>query len=602
MDQLRKRQFVIWEFPEMLSGVLILFSILWELGFLRTAVLPDEQLTFLLSTHVIVCWMVWFNTAVVLVHVMITWWRNKRREVPLFLIWQLLVGLAASSCFSLCVHYIESSETTAFFYWASVMLGLMIGVFSIINIFSWIAQRRASKIKPTASKWSPAVIFFTSMLSFILVSTILLLTPGATYERIGIIDAFFMCSSATAITGLSTLDIERVFTPFGLGVILMNIQIGALGVMTFSYFVMIMIGKKLAVQDKATFSGILDQQGVNIVPTLLKIVISVTIIVEALGAVALYLVWKDIPEMQSYNLAAVAIFHSVSAFCNAGISTFSANMAVPFMEELRLCQFIMMLIMFAGTVGFGVYLESLARLKNRLTGKRSNLRWSTHCWLVMRVSAIVILGGAVLLALLAIIEPSDQSARSWFSLSWEALWNAIGRSAGFNLSDLNDYGPAYKMLLCVLMFIGGNPAGTGGGVFAPVVALCVLEIYRVLRGREDLEIHQRRIARATVNRAMCTVVLSMIWIVIMTMLIVILEPDIAKHDNGVLRILFEEISAYTTTGYSLGITSELTGASKMVLAFSMIFGRVGMFTFMMIFIRQGDQQLLRYPETRLPLS
>ncbi len=124
----------------------------------------------------------------------------------------------------------------------------------------------------------------------------------------------------------------------------------------------------------------------------------------------------------------------------------------------------------------------------------------------------------------------------------------------------------------------------------------------MLRGREDLEIHQRRIARATVNRAMCTVVLSIIWIVIMTMLIVVLEPDIAKHDNGVLRILFEEVSAYTTTGYSLGITSELSGASKMVLAFSMIFGRVGMFTFMMIFIRQGDQQLLRYPETRLPLS
>ncbi len=431
MDRLRKRQYVIWEFPEMLSGILILFSILWELGFMRTAVLADEQLTFLLSTHVIVCWMVWFNTAVVLVHVIIAWCRNKGREVSRFLIWQLLIGLAASSCFSLCVHYIENSETTAFFYWASVMLGLMIGVFSIINIFSWIAQRRASKIRPSASKWSPAVIFFTSMLSFILVSTILLLTPGATYEPIGIIDAFFMSSRATAITGLSTLAIERVFTPVGLGVILMNIQIGALGVMTFSYFVMIMIGKKLAVQDKATFSGILDQQGVNIVPALLKIVISVTIIVEALGALALYLVWKDLAEMQSYNLWAVAIFHSVSAFCNAGISTFSANMAVPFMEELRFCQFIMMLIMFAGTVGFGVYLESLARLKNRLTGKRSNLRWSTHCWLVMRVSAIVIIGGAVLLTLLALIEPSDQSARSWFSLSWEALWNSIGRSAGF---------------------------------------------------------------------------------------------------------------------------------------------------------------------------
>ncbi len=602
MDKRRKRQFVIWEFPEMLSGILILFSILWELGFMRTAVLPKEQLTFLLSTHVIVCWLVWFNTAIVLSHVIISWRRNKKGDVPIFLLWQLIVGLMASSCFSLSVYYIRSHETTASLYWGSVMLGLIIGIFSIVNIFTWIAQRRASKIKPTASKWSPAVIFFTSMLSFILVSAILLLTPGATYKPIGIIDAFFMCSSATAITGLSTLDIEQVFTPFGKAVILMNIQIGALGVMTFSYFVMLMIGKKLAVTDKATFSGILDQQGVNIVPILLKIVISVTFVVEFLGALALYWAWKDIPAMQSYGVWNTAVFHSVSSFCNAGISTFSANMAVPFLEEVRAGQFIMMLIMFAGTVGFGVYLESLARLKNRLTGRHSTLRWSTHCWLVIRVSSIVIIGGSVVLALLSLIEPSAQSDRSWFSLCWEAIWNSIGRSAGFNLSDLNDYGPAYKLFLCVLMFIGGNPAGTGGGVFAPVVALCVLEIYRVLRGKEDLEIHQRRIARATVNRAMCTVVLSIIWIVFTTMILIVLEPEIAAGDNGMLRILFEEVSAFTTTGYSLGITGELSSASKMLLSFSMIFGRVGMFTFMMIFIRQGDQQLLRYPETRLPLT
>ncbi len=604
MDKWRKRQYEIWEFPEMISGILILFSILWELGFMRTAVLPADQLSFLLSSHMLVCWMVWFNTLIVIIHTII-FFRRKRKSgkpIPVFILWQLFVGIIASICFSLCVHYLVSSELTAAFYWSSVLLSLIIGVFSIINIISWIAQRRATTIKPSSPKWSPAVIFFTSMLAFILISTLLLLTPGATHKPIGIIDAFFMCSSATAITGLSTLDIEQVFTPFGKGVLLMNIQIGALGVMTFTYFVMLMIGKRLAIKEKATFSGILDQQGVNIVPSLLKIVISVTVIVEAIGAIALYFAWRNIPEMQQYNLAASAIFHSISAFCNAGISTFSANMNAPFLQELRAAQLIMMVIMFAGTVGFGVYLESFARLKSRLKGERSSLRWSTHCWLVMRVSAIVIIGGTIILSLLAILEPSAHSSRPWFDLSWEALWNSIGRSAGFNLSDLNDYGPAYKLFLCVMMFIGGNPAGTGGGVFAPVVALCILEIYRVLRGREDLEIHQRRIARATINRAMSTVVLSIIWIILMTMIISVLEPEIAAHDNGLLRILFEEISAYTTTGYSLGITPELSGSSKMILSFSMIFGRVGMFTFMMIFIRQGDEQLLRYPETRLPLS
>ncbi len=604
MDRWRKRQYEIWEFPEVLSGILILFSILWELGFMRTAVLPADQFSFLLSTHMLVSWLVWFNTLVVLIHAIIYFQRKRKSNhpVPIFILWQLFVGILASICFALCVHYLASHALTAAFYWCSVLLSLLIGIFSIINIISWIAQWRGEKVKSSSPKWSPALIFFTSMLAFILISTLLLLTPGATHKPIGIIDAFFMCSSATAITGLSTLNIEEVFTPFGKGVILMNIQIGALGVMTFSYFVMIMIGKRLAIKEKATFSGILDQQGVSVVPALLKIVISVTVLVEVMGAIALYFAWKDIPEMQQYNVFGTAIFHSISSFCNAGISTFAANMDAPFLQEVRAGQFFMMIIMFAGTVGFGVYLESYARLKNKLSGKKSTLRWTTHCWLVIRVTAIVIIGGTIVLSFLSMVEPSAHSSRSWFDLSWEALWNSIGRSAGFNLSDLNGYGPAYKMFLCVLMFIGGNPAGTGGGVFAPVVALCLLEIYRVLRGREDLEVHQRRIARATVNRAMSTVVLSIIWIVLMTMVIIVLEPEIAAKDNGVLRILFEEISAFTTTGYSLGITGELSGASKMVLSFSMIFGRVGMFTFMMIFIRQGDQRLLRYPETRLPLT
>ncbi len=585
----------------MLSGLLVLIAILWELGFLRTATLPADQLnSFMLSTHTLVSWITWFNTAVVITHAFV--YLRRGLTVPRFVIWQAVVGIIASICFVLCIHTFTSHEVTSKLYWCSVLLGLVIGAFSIINVISWIVQLRSTKIKPTGSKWSPAVIFFTSMLAFILLSSVALMTPGATHDSIDFVDAFFMCSSATAITGLSSVDIESVFTPFGKAVILLNFQIGALGVMTFSYFVMMMIGKRLAVTDKATFSGILDQQGINIVPALIKSVVLVTLSVEIISAIFLYWSWKDIPALQNSPIWAHAIFHSVSCFCNAGISTFSANMAAPFLQEARIGQIIMMITIFAGTIGFGVYLESFARLKNRLTGRKRSLRWSTHCWLVMRMTVIVIFFGTAILALISLIEPSAQSDRSWMSLSWEALWNTVGRSAGFNLSDLNEYGPAYKLWLCVLMFIGGNPAGTGGGVFAPVIALCFLEIYRVLRAREDVEIHQRRIARATINRAMSTVVLAIVWIVLMTMIITILEPEIASKDNGMLRILFEEVSAFTTTGYSLGITGELSTSSKYILSFSMIFGRVGMFTFMMIFISQGEKKFLRYPETRLPLT
>ena len=152
------------------------------------------------------------------------------------------------------------------------------------------------------------------------------------------------------------------------------------------------------------------------------------------------------------------------------------------------------------------------------------------------------------------------------------------------------------------MFVGGNPAGTGGGVFAPVVALCVLEVLRVLRGQQDLELHGRRIARNTVERAMATVVLSTFWIFAGTMLLTLAEPSIAQSFNGTIKLLFLEISAYTTTGYSICNPGELSDFSKFFISANMIFGRVGMFTFMLIFIKQKEPSPLRYPETRLPLT
>ena len=205
------------------------------------------------------------------------------------------------------------------------------------------------------------------------------------------------------------------------------------------------------------------------------------------------------------------------------------------------------------------------------------------------------------MSLLGWLEPSQHAQNGAYNV-WESLWNSIGRSAGFNLTDISDYGVVYKLFLCVMMFVGGNPTGTGGGVYAPVVAICVLEVLRVLRGVQDVEIHHRRIARSTVDRALATVLLSVFWIGFTTMLVLLLEPSIAAQPGGLLKVFFMEVSAYTTTGYDLGAVSELSAPSKVIVSFNMLFGRVGMFTFMLMFIRQKDSSPARYPETRLPLS
>lgn len=582
------------ELPEIVSGLLVMLVVLWNASFAGAASLSIGHWEHRQSLDVLLCCLVWFNTLVVVVHTISRMHRGRR--VGRFLWLQLLAGVVASLVFSDGVW----PYLPGFFRSLCAPMGLILGVFSFINMRACIrARRRRGSIK--GRQVNPAFSFFTYMVALVVFSTLLLMTPGATVKPISFVDAFFMSASATSITGLTTLDVSSTFTAFGKMVLLLDIQVGALGVMTFTYFVLMMVGKRLAVRDSVSMSGFLDQQGGSIVGPLLKSVGFVTLAAEAAGAICLYFLWQGQQDIPQVDLLAYAVFHSVSAFCNAGITLFPDNMATAYVSQAYAVQGVMMVLMFVGALGFGVYLECMTRLRQRLSGQRVQKRWSTHSWLVLRVTLITLLVGCVGMSLLGWLEPSAHSRDGMYSV-WESLWNAIGRSAGFNLTDISDYGVVYKLFLCVMMFVGGNPAGTGGGVYAPVVAICVMEVLRVLRGMQDVELHHRRIARSTVDRALTTVLLSVFWIVITTMLVLLLEPALAAQPGGFLKVLFMEVSAYTTTGYDLGAVQELSSPSKIIVSFNMLFGRVGMFTFMLIFIRQKAPSPARFPETRLPLS
>lgn len=581
------------ELPEIVSGLLVMLVVLWGACFAEVSYVNITEVARTQAMYGLLCSLVWFNTLVVLVHTLSRLWRHGK--VGRFLWCQLFVGILTSVIFAGGIW----DFLPKFLLRASLLLGLTMGVFSLVSLHGYIRARRRGPVRGRSA--NPAFSFFSYMVALVVFSTLLLMTPGATTRPISFVDAFFTSASATSITGLTTIDIASTFTPLGKMVLLMDIQVGALGVMTFTYFVMVMVGKRLAVRDSISMSGFLDQQGGNIVAPLLKAVGFVTLAAEAAGAVCLYFLWQgqqDIPQME---LLAFAVFHSVSAFCNAGITLFPDNMATAYVSQAYAVQGVMMVLMLVGALGFGVYLECMTRIRQRLSGQRVQKRWSTHAWLVVRVTFITLLVGCVGMSLLGWLEPSQHAQNGVYNV-WESLWNSIGRSAGFNLTDISDYGVVYKLFLCVMMFVGGNPTGTGGGVYAPVVAICVLEVLRVLRGVQDVEIHHRRIARSTVDRALATVLLSVFWIGVTTMLVLLMEPSIAAQPGGMLKVFFMEVSAYTTTGYDLGAVRELSAPSKVIVSFNMLFGRVGMFTFMLIFIRQKDSSPARYPETRLPLS
>ncbi len=588
------------ELPEIISGVLVLLVVLWEACFMPAETGGGEREAFFNAAHLLLCSLVLFNTAAVLVHALAV---IIRRSLPSrALCTQLFVGLLSCAAFLAPLRYALPPQI----YILTLLLSFCVGGFALLNILSYCRARMQGPGRGRGRRWSPAEVFFTGMVAFVMVSALILLTPGASYQQLSFEDAFFMAASATSITGLSCFNISEVLTPLGKAVILADIQIGAIGVMTFSYFVLIMVGRKLALRDSMTLSGMLDQEGVQVVPSLVKAVIFVTLTVELLGALFFYFSWQGAEGIPQANLWQRAAFLAIASFCNAGLLLDSTAVCI----NGRIgTQVAMLLLMFAGTLGFGLYLEGITRLRRRLSGARNPLLWSTHSWLVLRLTIIITLVGTVGLGLLGCLEPSAAAVAGAGGSFAEALgnfgaalWNSVGRSAGFTLSDIGEYGPVYKLFLCALMFVGGNPAGTGGGVYAPVFALCVLEVLRVLRGEPDVVLHRRCIARNTVERAMATVVLSIFWIAGTTMLLLLLEPAIAAQEGGFLRLLFEEVSAYTTTGYSLGATAEISAVSKFLISANMIFGRIGMFTFMMIFIRQRETSFIRYPVTRLPLN
>lgn len=585
------------ELPEIISGGLVLLVTLWLLCFQKISqeTAAEEFFRTQAFFRVLVS-LVGTHAAMVVAHAVHELW--LRRSLGRMLWLQLAVVLAAAVLFGAVLY---NPLTGACLFWPLVLAVLGISSFSLVRMGMYMRARRQSPVRGRAGSWSPSVTFFSYMLVFVVVSTLLLLTPGATHHPISFTQALFTCASASSITGLTCVNVAETFTPLGKSILLIDIQVGAVGVMTFTYFVLMMLGRRLAVRDSMNMSGVLDQQGVNVVPALLKAVFGVTLTAELAGAACLYFLWRGEPGIPQDHLWAYALFHSVSAFCNAGITLFPAGMSHAGVAGNYAAQGVMMALIIAGTLGFGVYLEGIQRVRARLAGKKPSKRWSTHSWLVMRVTLIVMLAGTVAYALLGAFEPSVHTTGVAHN-TWEAAWNAVSRSAGFNLTDIDAYGPVYKAFMCLMMFVGGNPAGTGGGVFAPVVCLCVLEVWRVLRGAQDVEIHQRRISRVTIERAMATVVLSIIWIVFTTMLLLLLEPEIAASDKGFLKALFLEVSAYTTTGYDLDMATHLSPLSRLLITANMLFGRVGMFTFMLIFIKQRDPAPMRFPETRLPLS
>ena len=405
----------------------------------------------------------------------------------------------------------------------------------------------------------PARIIIFSFLSVIIAGTLLLLLPASTSQQVSFIDALFTATSATCVTGLIVKDTGSFFTPLGQGIIMLLFQFGGLGIMTLSTIFALMLGRRITITGRKTLSLAFENVEFDM-KLLLKGIVIFTILIELLGACLFKLFF---PEMGIFS----ALFHSVSAFCNAGFSLFETSFQK--FRSLGSINILTTTLIIAGGLGFLVLFDLMRWVKGKILKKSSRL--TLHSKIVMVVSLILILVG---MSSIFIIEGDHLFSEYSFSEKCFASYfqSVTARTAGFNTVEIGGLQKGSKLMLGALMFIGASPGSTGGGIKTVTFALVVLGLIALLRRSAQIRISKRAIPMHVFEKAIAIFVLSIVWIFFATAVLSIVD------NRSFLNILFEVVSAFGTVGLSCGITAGLTTVGKLIIILTMFFGRIGPMT------------------------
>ena len=440
-------------------------------------------------------------------------------------------------------------------------------------------------------QFNPAQILVMGFGFVILVGTILLSMPFASADShsVGILNALFTSTSAVCVTGLVVVDTGTHWTMFGKAVILTLIQIGGLGFMTTATLGALIIGRKITLKNRIIMQEALNHFNISGVVRLTKYIILLTFSVEALGAVALSTVF--IPMHGLAKGIFYSVFHSVSAFCNAGFDVVGGGRSLtPFVTNPTV-NFTVMTLIIVGGIGFTVILDLLK--------VRRFKKLSLHSKFVLTMTAILLVSGFFIFLFLEYDNPATLGELSFGGKLMAAAFQSVTpRTAGFNTIDLASMEQSSKFMTNLFMFIGGSPGSTAGGIKTTTIGLVFLIIYSVIRGKTDVEIFRRRVNKDALNRAITVFGVGITIVIMVTALLTITEVD-----KDFMDIFFEAVSAFGTVGLSLGITSSLTSLGKLVIIGAMFAGRVGPLTIIIALAsRQKYKALLRYPEDKISIG
>jgi trk system potassium uptake protein TrkH len=457
-------------------------------------------------------------------------------------------------------------------------------------------QSMISSFRNAVSRLHPTVLLLLSYLAAIAMGTAALMMPVSTVTGdISLIDALFTATSAICVTGLIVVDTGSYFSVFGQWVLLFLIQIGGIGIMTISVALFQIIGKKVFFQQRMAMQEIFTHTPRKDIYALVRSVLVFTLSAEIVGAVILFFFWST--EYSISRAAFCAVFHSVSAFCNAGFSLFKtsfmgARSSVPF--NLTIITLIIL-----GGIGFPVVYELYFRSKRGIKRQRMSVQTKT----VLITTVLLILAGtAVLLASQREMVQSSGFMRAALA----ALFQSVTcRTAGFNTIDIASLNTATLAFMMFLMLVGASPGSCGGGIKTTTLSVLAAFSWSRLQRYRHVNLFQRTIPHETVSKSMSVMVLSVTAICTVTFLILFFDPEHGSRIGGnrqFLSYLFEAVSAFGTVGLSMGVTSVLAPSGKALIMALMIIGRVGVPAFAYIIAGAEPARGIQYAEENIMIG
>ena len=439
--------------------------------------------------------------------------------------------------------------------------------FAIIELIKSVNSIYTSKLKPTT-------LFIYSFILLIVGGGVLLTLPGFNHtgRSLNFIDAIFTSASASCVTGLTVVSTSTFFNIKGQLIILLLIQLGGIGILTFASFFASFIKKGIGVKHQIAMNELLDAENISGSFYLIKRILIMAFLIEGIGALGIYVLWGDYQFSSPGEKIYTSVFHSISAFCNAGFSTFEYNFETPLVSELYMLHIFMGVIVFFGSLGFPVIRDVFSPLMLRIRLKEPWREWKLSSKVAIYMSiALILVGMASFYFLNADKNLSNKSPIAQVAICFFQSINL--RTSGFNSISLEHLPNTLLLLSIFLMFIGASSASTGGGIKTSTFVVIMVAVIGTIRGKREMTLGNRSIAQELIYKAFAVVIFSGLFV-----LLVITVLSYFDKDLDLLKLAYEAVSAFATVGLSTGITAELSDGSKITLTVAMFVGRVGIIT------------------------